>query len=482
MPGLDRIENIVVLMQENRSFDHFLGYLYPGNVTPNGQPFEGVAGNPTSIGVDGKPVPVFPITPATPNAYFMPGADPGEGYAATNWQLFGPQASQNPPVPPDANNSGYITNFASTLQWESRKPTWMPLPGTVPNDIMGVYTPEALPVLSGLAKGYAVSDMWFASLPTQTIPNRAFLHAGTSQGRMDDRVKNFTCPTIFGAMSKVKGTPVSWKIYGYDAMPLTRLTFSDTAAAPAGNFGLFKDFQADAAAGKLPQYTFLEPSWGSTGNSQHPNYNVALGEKLLMDVYQTLRQSPQWHKTLFIITFDEHGGIFDHVAPPTGATPPDSTAGEFGFDFKRFGVRIPTVFVSPLIEPGIVFRAPAGGPPFDHTSMLKMLENRFGIAPLTARDAAAPDISDVVTLTTPRTDDPLAGVQVPSVRTANLYGPSAGLPAHLQQVEAGLVRQLVGERRLPALRTDVDYRNYINSRMRDFDRGVTGRDRGGLGL
>src|SRR5207244_3726994 len=110
-------------------------------------------------------------------------------------------------------------------------------------------------------------------------------------------------------------------------------------------------------------------------------------------------------------TYDEHGGCYDHVAPPagatppdTGATPPDNSAGEFGFDFTRFGVRVPTVLVSPLIPAGTVFRVPDGSVPLDHTSILKTVEQRWNLPALTARDAAAPGVGDVLSLTTPRTD------------------------------------------------------------------------------
>jgi phospholipase C len=130
---------------------------------------------------------------------------------------------------------------------------------------------------------------------------------------------------------------VDWAIYGYTSSPLTRLNFTDTTNAPASHFGLFTDFQAAAAKGTLPPTSFLEPSWGASGNSQHPNYSVALGEQFIHDVYYGARNGPGWNQTLLIITYDEHGGCFDHVAPPTDAVPPDASAGEFGFDFKRFG-------------------------------------------------------------------------------------------------------------------------------------------------
>ena len=210
---------------------------------------------------------------------------------------------------------------------------------------------------------------------------------------------------------------------------------------------MFTGFQAAAAAGTLPAYTFLEPSWGASGNSQHPNYNVALGEQFIHDVYEALRGGPGWAQTLLVITYDEHGGCYDHVPPPAGATPPDSSAGEFGFDFTRFGVRVPTVLVSPLITAGTVFRVPPGSVPFDHTSILKIVEERWNLPPLSARDAVAPTIADVLSLTTPRTDDVLSGVTVP---TATGPGPSAGQPSHLQEVQAELI-----SRRYPAGQSDI---------------------------
>ena len=324
-----------------------------------------------------------------------------------------------------ATNSGFVTDFAATLKGiDAHRPI---ISGTTASDIMGVFTAELLPVLSGLARGFAVCDHWFSSVPTETFPNRAFLCAATSQGHMDDSTSKYTSQSIFGLLSTHN---IAWSIYGYNNPPLTRLNFPDTTDAAESHFGVFRDFQAAAAAGSLGAYTFLEPSWGSSGNSQHPNYDVSLGEQLIYDVYYALRNGPAWNQTLLIITYDEHGGCYDHVPPPTGAVPPDTFADEFGFDFTRFGVRVPAVLVSPLIAPGTVFR-PSGTVPLDHTSILKTVETRWGLPPLTARDAAAPDVGEVLTLAQPRTDDPLAGVTVPASRIAN---PVAGTPSHIQQI------------------------------------------------
>src|SRR6202012_3206177 len=237
-----------------------------------------------------------------------------------------------------------------------------------------------------------------------------------------------TAPSIFGLLDK---NSLGWAIYGYDATPLTKETFTDISGAAASHFGLFTDFQAAPPAGPLPPFTFLEPSWASTGNSQHPNYDVALGEQLIHDVYEALRSGPGWDQTLFVLTYDEHGGCYDHVPPPWGATPPAATAGEYGFGFARFGLRVPTLLISPLIAPGTVYRVPDGTTPLDHTSVLKTIEQRWNIPPLTARDAAAPGFGDVITLTAPRADDVLSGVTVPVSGSA---GPSAGQVSHLQAV------------------------------------------------
>jgi len=442
--GLSAIEHVVVLMLENRSFDHMLGFLYSaeGNVSPTGQPFEGLTGTESSPDGSGNPVTVFKIEPTTANAYFMPGADPGEGYMATNSQLYGSTAT--PPSGQVLTNQGFVRDFAYTLAWEGRSPGWSIEPGTTANDIMGCFTPEALPVLSALARGYAVCDHWYCSVPTETLPNRAFACAATSQGHMDDKTHTFTSPSIFGLLDSHQ---LGWSIYGYDAEPLTKSNFPDISSAPASHFGLFGDFTSAAAAGTLAPYTFLEPSWESTGNSQHPNYNVALGEQFIHDVYEALRGGPGWAQTLLIITYDEHGGCYDHVPPPSGATPPDNNAGEFGFDFTRFGVRVPAVLVSPLITAGTVFRVPAGSVPFDHTSILKTVEERWNLPPLSARDAVAPGVGDALSLTAPRTDDALAGVTVPAATGAS---PSAGQPSHMQQVQAELI-----SRRYPAGQSDI---------------------------
>jgi phospholipase C len=430
---LPAIKHVVQLMLENRSFDQMLGFLYAstGNISPTNQPFEGLTGNESNPDDAGRIVKVFKIDHTAKNPYLMPGADPGEGFHNTNLQLFSTDAPAQGAIP---TNQGFVINFKGAIASDLANHYKDTLPGTLPSEIMGMYSPEMLPIMSGLATGFAVCDHWFASVPTQTIPNRAFAGAATSQGHLDNKVKIFTCPSIFGRLSQQK---LDWAIYGYNQDPLTRHDFTDIETAPASHFGHFRDFQARAAAGTLPTYSFLEPSWGATGNSQHPNYDVALGEQLIHDAYYAVRNGPGWNDTLLIITYDEHGGNYDHVAPPWGAVAPDNSIGDFGFDFTRFGVRIPALLVSPRIVAGTVFRAKRGT--IDHTSVLKTIELRWNLSPLTARDKAAADLGDVLTLATPRTDDPLKGVPIPLPSPAH---PNSSQPSVIQKIHAEKVAAL----------------------------------------
>jgi phospholipase C len=467
----NKIKNIVVMMFENRSFDSMLGYLYKdsNNVSPLGQPFEGLTGNETNPDNSGNSIPVFPIQPSDPYAYFMPLKDPGEGYANTNFQLFG---AGEPPYPAGiAPNQGFVRDFQSPInnepleeeekadqpsasnatstntssdsssnyQSESYKKwytkpapstgtTYVPtLPAVQPKDIMGMYTPEALPILSGLAKGYAVCDHWYCSVPSETLPNRAFTHMATSMGFLYDEQKSYDAKSIFKHLAD---NNLTWGIFGNNGAPYSISFCQDIVSPyPSGCLtGSFEDFQTALTSKTLPNYTFLEPIWASKGNSQHPNYNVALGEEFLQEIYDSLRTSDYWEDTLLIITYDEHGGCYDHITPPENAVSPPAKSVAFGFDFTRFGVRVPTVLISPWIEAGTVYRT-SGTTPLDHTSILATIEKCFGLTPLTARDAAAPDVLDVQTLSTPRTDNPIEGVVAP---TAN---PSVVIPPHASQIQ-----------------------------------------------
>lgn len=205
--------------------------------------------------------------------------------------------------------------------------------------------------------------------------------------------------------------------------PATSYLFPLIKQAPNGAVATYTTFLQAAQTGSLPNFCYLEPFWGGgkgvpydesnwigiQGNDYHPCAWIGPAENDLNELYQTLIRSPQWPEMLFIITFDEHGGSWDHV-PPESALPPDSSVGPSGFTFNRLGVRVPTILVSPLITAGTVFRAPTGSAyDFDHTSFLATLCKWAGVDPasaeLGARTAVAPTFEGVIG-TTVRTDKP----------------------------------------------------------------------------
>lgn len=436
---LGRIQNIVHLILENRSFDHMLGFLYPAS-----DGYAGLTGNEKNWSPStNNNVPVFKIgiLPAD-RVYFMPGTDPGEGYYNYNDQMFGPA---NPDAKGQPTSGGFVANFAGEVFRKRTKGAPGFLPWTSPNDIMGVYTPDLLPILSTLAKGYAVCDHWFCSAPAHTWPNRAFAAAATSQGHLDNSSSPgwLTSKTIFDALTTDMGQ--DWRVFGpYGTASHTRMNFMSLLNAPALQFGTMADFETLAASGGLPAYTFIEPDFSADGDSQHPNYDVAKGEQLIYSVYNALRSGPNWNNTLFVITYDEHGGLYDHNAPRAAAVPPgDGSHGEHGFAFNRFGGRVPAVLVSPLIAPGTVFRV-SDDQTIDHTSVLKTIFERWGGANplyLTERDRNAPSLADVLTLDAPRADDPLNGITPPMSKTIP-PGLDLSIPSMLDLLHAQQVARL----------------------------------------
>lgn len=431
--ALQKIKHIVVLMLENRSFDNLLGWLYDGETPPRGQEFNGLHSglwNPLdNIDADGMPFieqVYIQKNGASQNKnskesssepdYTLPKPDPGEGYKDTNHQLFQfyDVAIEYPPKP---TNMGFVNNYKNAMLYGTL--TYGDAP-TDPRKIMTCYTPQQTPVLSTLARAFAVCDEWFCSVPSQTLPNRDFVHAATSCGHVNNQpVANCDAPTIYNkiqdAIKNNNRTDLSWKIYSGTSkgqpFSLTRVIMTQLQSTDYNaNFVSINEFYKDASAGNLPSYSFLEPQFSSPGqNDQHPPSDIRAGEQLIADVYNAVVDSPNWEETLLVITYDEHGGCYDHIAPPGHATPPDKIGApeQYGFTFNRFGVRVPAVLISPYIQAGTICR-PAGYTPFDHTSILATIRNCFKLdAPLTARDAAAPDLSCVLTLETARTDKPV---------------------------------------------------------------------------
>ena len=389
------IQHVVVLMLENRSFNSMLGRLYPAR--PD---FDGLTGAESNEW-DGKTIPVWASPTMTPEAACIPDPDPNELYADMTEQIFG--SGLQPPSPP--RMSGFVSNYMKNV-------------GNDPRSVMHGFTPEQVPVISQLARSFGASDRWHASAPNQTWPNRFFVHTGTAGGYVNNAPARFPylMPTIFNRLSERRR---SWRIYHHD-VPLTAMLAAILSELPEHLYSFENDFMNDAMAGRLPNYSFIEPRYfpslilNRMPNDQHPPHNVAYGERLIARCYDALRNGAGWDETLFIVTYDEHGGIYDHVPPPAAVSPDD--AAPDGFKFDRYGVRVPAVLVSPWIPEASVVRPPAGFTyPFDHASILSTLRKLFDLGePLTFRDAAAPDLLSALSLTSPSNGGP-ASLTFPTI-------------------------------------------------------------------
>ncbi len=436
--ALKTIKHIVVLMLENRSFDNLLGWLYDGEKPRRDQKFEGLTrdlwnplsnfdtnGNPfiEKVGVrkNGHTFFIGSKNQQSKLDFTLPNPDPGEGYRDTTYQLYNNYMIDevSPPAPLAL---GFVDNYKNAML--NGTYTYQDTP-TDPRKIMTCYTPAQTPVLSTLARRYAVCDQWFSSIPSQTLPNRDFFHAATSTGYVDNHPNNQCgAKTIFNqiqdAIDNDGRSDLSWGIYSgsrnkdgtWNPFSLSRMAMVRIQDRKYdGNFKLTKEFHRDAAAGTLPSYAFIEPQFeGPNQNDQHPNADIRPGEKLIADIYNAVKNAPTWKETMLVITYDEHGGCYDHYPPTATAAPPEDgnvEPGQLGFLFKRFGVRVPAVVVSPLIEEGTIAR-PSGGTPFDHTSIIKTVQNCFALnqGNLTNRDKNAPDLSCLLTRDRMRGDKP----------------------------------------------------------------------------
>jgi phospholipase C len=443
-PPSTKFDHLVVLMFENRSFDNLLGYLYrPGEVPA----FEGVLGrnlsNPIPPGLDGSEQATVAVHPAT--RMDTPDPNPGEEYPHVNTQMFGtilpPEnrlkavrdmgAPFNAPATAAAPSmSGFIADYVAEFQAQlGRSPSLAEY-----SQVMGCYPPEQVPVLSELARGFTVFDHWFCEVPTETYPNRSFVHAASSSGFvLNTPVTSFVlendAPTIFERL-ETAGLP--WKVY-IDPQQIVSATglIHARRLAPyfATHFSTIYDFYADAAKGALPAYAFIEPNLTPPRTDMHPPMAARLrhdlhapptaamrgGERLLARVYESVRsatnaQGSNWQNTVLVVTFDEHGGTYDHVVPPPVPAPVvGAPPGQMGFTFERSGPRVPALVISAWVEPRSVVSQE-----FRATSVIRTLRERFGLGgPLTQRDAAAADISTVLTRTTPRSPEQWPSIPVP---------------------------------------------------------------------
>jgi len=398
-PGLDALKHIVVLMMENRSFDHMLGSLKAVNSEIDG--LDGTQSNPDT---QGNQVFVRPL--AEYQSQLDP--DPDHHFPAVDLQLF--NGDQNRDDVPSMQ--GFIKSYFQQQKDVNHS-----------HKIMYYFPQNKLPVLTSLALNYALFDRWFASIPGPTICNRAFAHYGTSFGRAD--------MTMFYPMGKsiyerLENGGRTAKLYYFDQASSTMEIVNLLQHQPQ-LFGTFDQFLQDCKTGKLPDYSFVEPNYtdhdGDDGamiaSDQHPDHNVQEGERYIAQVYNAIRSNPTlWESTALLVVYDEHGGIYDHVPPPK-VTPDGNSAGPTGtgmdytFTFNRLGVRVPAILISPWVQKGLVVPRDRT---FEHASIPATATQYFlpnydqSTASLpaaqqrTAREKAAPTFLDLLSLPAMRTD------------------------------------------------------------------------------
>jgi phospholipase C len=396
---MQSIQHVFVLMLENRSFDHMLGF---SGITG----IDAASGAPTAIsGLSGSESNSFngqTYQVQQPAGYAMP-ADPGHEFSNVLEQLCGQGAVYPPGGPyPNIVNSGFVTSYAAGGGQNN------------PGEIMRCYAPNQLPVLNMLAREFALCDNWHASMPGATWPNRMFVHAASSGG-LDHSPTTaeillwetlngfpFDNGTIFDSMNRAN---VKWRLYAGDDFPMV-------AALKGIQLTLihhYRDLIQDVAHPDYPvSYTFIEPSYNvlsdyKCSTSQHPLDDVTRGESLIKCTYESIRNSPLWNNSLLVITWDEHGGFYDHAIPPAAFPPGDTVRhNKFGFMFDRYGPRVPALVISPLVPRNLIDHRL-----YDHSSIPATLEARFGLNPLTQRDAKANRLGPLLSLSSPRADCPV---------------------------------------------------------------------------
>jgi phospholipase C len=337
------IETIVVVMMENRSFDHYFGRLPQDAKYPDAKRVDGLTGAEVNVGSDGISVAPFRLDEFTTE-------DPPHDWDACHLQWG------------EGKNDGFVAAHS----------------GPHDRDVMGYYERADLPFMFWLADHFTVCDRWFASVMGPTWPNRYYLHACNSNGeRANSPFKAGLLPTVW---DRLKQKNLAAKNYTAGIVAWLQGAF------PSKNFfgnpvRRIDEFFSDAKAGTLPPFAIIDPDF--TANDDHPAHDVRKGQAFLASIYAAMAASPQWKKSLLVITYDEHGGFFDHVAPPAAQ---DDNAG-----FAQLGFRVPSIVIGPTVRRGQVVSTP-----FEHASVAATLRTRFGIASLSKRMDAATDLSSCI--------------------------------------------------------------------------------------
>ena len=371
------IDHIVVLMQENRSFDHYFGRLPAfGHRKVKGLPRR--ASNPDA---DRTRVPAF-----HEERYCI--EDVAHSWNASHRQF----------------NGGRMDGFVVTNDPNGAR-------------AMGWYDESDLPYYYGLATTFAMADRFFCSLLGPTFPNRFYLLTATSDGRIRNDLDFFDRPSVFGQLD---AAGVSWKVYQSDLV--LELLLTDVTPDRLGQVVNIDQYFQDAAAGTLPQVSFVSPSFFGdvrTQTDEHPPANIQVGQRFASSVIGALIDGPQWPDSALLFTYDEHGGFSDHVRPPKACepddVPPKLRPGDTEARFDRYGFRVPLVVVSPWARPGHVSHRA-----YDLTSVLRFIQTRFDLPALTRRDANARPLLELFDFSAPRLlhPPPLPAATVDPARAA----------------------------------------------------------------
>jgi phospholipase C len=358
---LPKIDHIVVVMLENRSFDHVLGMLGRGDGFPLGADGEPTTTNPNG---SGERIRSFHL-PSECRSYLVPNNSWDRQHEAYD----------------GGRMDGFVTN------------------GNGPA-AMGYYDGSDLPFTYGLANTFPISDRYFSSVMGPTFPNRRYLLAATSLGLINDYTTFYDIPSDIAShppngtiLDQLNAHGISWKNY-FSIFPTTALySYLLTDPRNAGKIVPIPEFFADAKAGTLPAFSIVDPNYLT--NSEGEGQDIQFGDGFLASIVNAVLRGPKWSRTLLVWTYDESGGYFDHVAPPSAPAPDDvapqlgSTDVQDGFD--RYGFRLPMGLVCPYAKPGYVSHEVA-----DHASIVRLVETKWNLPALTERDANAHDLLDMV--------------------------------------------------------------------------------------
>ena len=411
-PPNGQIQHLVVLMMENRSFDHLLGFLKSDKY-----PIEGLDGDESNPDATNEPVKVSDDASYSGDLRI----DPGHHFPDVAIQLAANTAGE-------PTMTGFVKDYEKLNGGNTSRG----------RKIMKCFNAKRVPVITTLAQEFAVCDHWFSSLPGPTLPNRSFAHAATSIGRVDMNPIWFNeSKTIYELLDE---NGIKSKIFFHDWSMAQ--TFKSLLGNQEKYFATFNSFLDGCKKGTLPAYSFVEPRYNADNtadalpaNDQHPDHDVQEGETLILDVYNAVRKSPKWNNTMLLIVYDEHGGTYDHVVPPTTVNPDGLMCLDPPFTFTRLGVRVPAVVISPWVDRGTI-----DSTVYDHSSIAAtarklFLGDTWKDKFLTARDKAAEAFDFTLSLDAPRTDtvDPLQPRR--NITIAERVAKQSALPLNALQTE-----------------------------------------------